>query len=268
MNPESAKTIFEQEILPTTTAPLPVVARGIVGWKDADEHADLGKSTTNDGHTLVRVTLHRGAPPVKKTDEKAANGIQILCKVGGPFYWIPAKGTPVIVLFPDGDTTSPGSGVIACSDGPSPDIQFSKTGAKLDLGPNQTFHIKAKRITLSDYSNRYITLGDEPGIKFSSPDGTGGCIQNGNIQWYAQSGGNVVSILELTSGYINILHNTSTSIGIHMNGTTITTIATTLWECGGMVLLGKGPHLVTNTALWGPTGVAGVASPSVFISPT
>src|ERR1041385_2706529 len=182
----TARKSYDQDVQPNSTEAYCPVAKGVVGWKHTDEHHDLGTSS-NDGHTFVRVTLFVGKHVTDEPVEGQAHGLEILCKVMGPLYWVPPKGTPVLVAFPDGEMDAPGSAVILGSIGPSPGIQFKGTKPKLDFGPDQDLVIKAKSLTLSDYNDNFIFMGT-PGIKIQNKDGTGVLYSGSKVQIYASSG--------------------------------------------------------------------------------
>ncbi len=98
----------------------PVCERGTVGWEGEADIADLG-TDDNGNATYIRVTLANGAPMGKPTsDEGHANGHQILCRLMMPLYFIPPRGTPCYVLFPEGRSESPGMGLVFPISGPHP----------------------------------------------------------------------------------------------------------------------------------------------------
>ena len=57
----SATSPNEHDLFRSDDEPL-VFEPGTVGWDEDDAHADLG-TATNDGNTLVKVTLFRGRDP-------------------------------------------------------------------------------------------------------------------------------------------------------------------------------------------------------------
>lgn len=92
----------------------PQIEVGVVGWNDREEHFDKGDPSGGDGerHTLVFVTLFRGKDPTEKPGDGSAQGYQIMCRLSGGVFRIPAKGTPVFVAVPHNMETQPGAGVI------------------------------------------------------------------------------------------------------------------------------------------------------------
>lgn len=92
----------------------PQVLRGTVGWDGEPSWADLGDDT-NGGITLVRVTLFRGKQVGRVIKPGAAQGHQILVAIPDGIMRIPPLGAECIVVFPDGDTQTPGAGVLLCT---------------------------------------------------------------------------------------------------------------------------------------------------------
>lgn len=192
--------------MPNRIAASPAIKRGVVGWESNDEHADIG-SSSDDGHSFVRVTLFHGKSITDEPKEGKAQGFEILCKVMGPLYWVPLKGTPVLVCFPDDDFETPGSGVILGSIGKSPDIQFSKNKVKLDLGPDQDLVIKAKTVTVTDYNDNYMYIGkgssSQPILKFNHSGGTGITVENNKLTFYTADG---TAALDITPDIVSLVN--------------------------------------------------------------
>ena len=96
----------------STTPPMaPPIQWGQVGWSaDGGVSADLGDST-NDGNTLVRVTLFAGRVPDAELDQTQAQGQQLLCQLAQGVQ-MPARGTLVIVATPEPFGHIPGGSVI------------------------------------------------------------------------------------------------------------------------------------------------------------
>lgn len=82
---------------------------GQVGWADGST-VDLGDST-NDGNTLVHVTLFAGRDASKPLDQTQAQGQEILCQLSSQLQ-LPPKGARVTVAIPDHFGTVPGAAMI------------------------------------------------------------------------------------------------------------------------------------------------------------
>ena len=182
----------DADILAKDEDPL-VFEPGTVGWSSASPHYD-----TEGGVTLVRVTLFRGKSPTTPLVAGVAQGLEVLCRIGGGMFRIPPPGTPVTVGFTSAFATMPGCGVIVCTTETSPEIQFSPTRAKMDLGPDTDLVLKARTITLSDYNNRFIHIGADGGIQVQDSDGTGIIIKSGGIAIFAVENGVMKTLLQLS----------------------------------------------------------------------
>lgn len=90
------------------------VQLGTVGWIDADDSVDPG-TATNDGVTLVRVTLYQGRDPNEELDPTRAQGTRILARNSGGEV-IPQKGSQVVVVRPAG-LNGPGCWHVVCNPG-------------------------------------------------------------------------------------------------------------------------------------------------------
>jgi len=177
---------------------------GTVGWEDGKDHYDL----VGGQPTLVKVTLWRGATPGsgKARTNGRAGGTQVLCRVSRPLNFIPEDGSEVMVALPAGYETTPGAGFIQNVTAPAPEIQHSETKAKMEFGPEVDLVIKARSVTISDYQDRYITVGPDYGIKGGAgqtasgtrQDLSGFCLKDGKWQFYvADADGYTVSALQL-----------------------------------------------------------------------
>ena len=169
------------------------LVRGTIGWAGDTEVVDLG-SSSNDGNTLVKVTLYDGADPglssvpyVAPADDSppdapppayVANGHQTLAAITLPHWLVPRFGTRVLVaVFPgEGD----GSAVIVAATGPSPLKQFSETTAKQDYS-GYDLVIRAKSVCLRDDDGNFFALDPRAGVIIG--DKTGSSIQlfNGDL---------------------------------------------------------------------------------------
>ncbi len=262
-----ARNINECDLVPPPP-PQPIIARGLVGWTDSDDHFDLG-TDDNDGHTLVKVTLNRGKADTTIPEEGKAYGHQIYAQPLGPLYWIPPDGTHVLVCFPDGEMDSLGGAFILGVTGKSPLIQFKDSRAVLDMGPTQDLIIKAKSVTLSDHNSpaQFIQVGPPPqggtsGITMCDSQGGGVTCQAGVVGVFGKGGNTLVQITETS---FEVWQKDGSFI--NLTGGNFDAFGTSAYLRGSAVYLGKIPA-VTTPALWGLTGPAGAPSTSVFISPT
>lgn len=158
---------------------------GTVGWNDGSAHFDLD---ADSGVTLVRVTLFKGRNPDQDQDpitDKLAHGHEILCRIGAPLYFVPPKGSQVMVAMAADRGLTPGAGVIFSMPIASPGTQFNDKKAKMDFGPDVELVIKAGSVTLSDYEDRFYTLGPKFGIKCGDRTGSGFHIKDSKLLLYA-----------------------------------------------------------------------------------
>lgn len=162
---------------------------GTVGWPGSPEITELG-TESNDGITLVRVTLLRhGAPQGKPTaDDGLANGYRCAVRPMGPFWRIPKRGERVLVVFPDGDWETPGNGVILGVVGASPSKAFGRKKTVLDLGEDDVVIKAGKSVTLlventdddGSMHRHQISISGQGGVQVLS-DGSGLFTKGGEI---------------------------------------------------------------------------------------
>jgi hypothetical protein len=230
---------------------------GTVGWDGADPHFD-----TEDGVTLVRVTLVRGRHPSTPLQPDVAQGHQVLCRIGGGLFRIPKKGTAVMVGFPTAFANHPGAGVIVCTTEASPDVQFSDTKAKFDVGADTDFVIKAKSVTISDYDNRFLHVGPD-GVMLQDEQGNGVVIKSGAIMIYVADSGDAKSLIQMTPGELSLLQKDTGFV--KLTGGKLTLLAnSSAGIVAGNVAIGS-PAKTQLAAMIAPS--PGVPSTSVFISP-
>lgn len=244
------------------------LAVGSIGWEGEDEHFFLG-TADNDGHTLVRVQLFSGRDISAPLNPTRAQGTKLLCHIMGGLFRIPKKDTRVYVLVPSGMEATPGAGLIIGTVEPSPTDQFTDDRAVLDFGPDVHLVIKAKSISLQDPDNRFLTVGTPrvggtPGLLFQAADGSGGVIQEGVVSWFVASGGDAKTVLQMTASKAECMTKSGGYWTVNTSG--FQAVGTSCAIQGSAVYLGKAPT-AANMCLWGPTGIAGVGSTSVFISP-
>ncbi len=174
------------------------VELGTVGWVGDAKEEDIFELGTgsNDGVTLVKVQLFRGRGDQDETEDNAkpgqARGTQILARAMGPNWYIPARGSQVIVARPAG-FDGPGCWHILGVPGPNPATQVGGTSRGepdviLDFGPKRRVIIKAHTVVLSDYNDRYFMVGPDGGIKAGDPDGSGYQLKSGTFIAYVAEG--------------------------------------------------------------------------------
>ena len=268
MTPISARSFNERTVIRPDKSPELEV--GVVGWPGNDDICSIG-TEDNDGRTLVRVTLYRGATPGDEPAPGEAAGYQVTVRTSGPLYHVPPKGTEVIVAFPGGFGMAPGSGVLLASVGPTPGIQFRGNKAKLDVGPDQDIVIKGRSVTISDYDNRYLAVGPDTGTMMADEDGTMMQIKDRQITIVVPGDDGVgKAVLLLNVDAIMMVHAAAagTSVVNMADGNMLAT-----GQQGslifGSVNIGSAASPVTAAVVApvGAPGIAGVGSSSVFISP-
>ena len=193
---------------------------GTVGWADGSAHFDIDEES---GITLVKVTLFKGRNP--DTDGAVSDGLahgrEILCRIGAPLFNIPPKGAQVMVAMAADRGLTPGAGVIFSIPIKSPGTQFSDSRAKMDFGEETDLVIKARSVTLSDYEDRFLTLGPTFGIKAGDSTGSGLHIKNSKLRFYAAVNKTGVCSLELSENKIFSMCTSSgggQSSGFKFNG--------------------------------------------------
>lgn len=242
------------------------ILMGSIGWEDESEYYFLGKGD-NDGYTLVRVQLFEGRDITKPLNPKRAQGHKIICHLSGGLFRIPKPDTRVFIAMPKGMEHVPGAGVIFATVEKSPTTQFTADRAVLDFGADVHVVIKGKSVTMQDPDFRFVSVGTPrsggtPGVQVHLPDGTGAAWQDGAYACFVQAG----MLMQMKPDAFEVWQGTgATGTFLKMGGGEFWTYGPVNKVQGSGVYLGKLPT-VDNTALWGPTGIAGVASPSVFIS--
>lgn len=237
---------------------------GSIGWDDSDDYFDLDSS---GGPAFVKVQLFRGGRDIGQTAKAGAGmGAQVLCRVMGPLFVVPSKGSIVLVAFPGGFVDAPGAGIILGQVSGTPSIQFSDTKAKLDLGDSMDLVIKARSITLSDYPgsttySRYVVIGPDNGILLQDETGSGLTIKQG--AWFA---------LTVDGGMV-IIQQSGVTVGYKGSGLIQTDNAGTITLSGntaniatGNIGLGVAPTPACPVLL-GPTGQSGIGSTCIFGTP-
>ena len=234
-----------------------------VGWDDKAEVVDIG-SSSNDGVTFVFITTYAGRTPGDPPKPGVAQGHKYIAQILGPFWRIPKKGERVLVGFPSGMETTTGAAVILGTLGASPGTQFSPTRVKLDFGADTDVVIKGRSVTCSDYGNQFIVVGPDSGIIGNDSTGSGFAVKGGNVGMWSSAGGSMATCLQLTASEASLVVNGGSLL--KLEPTKATLFGLSVYCTGGAVYLGKAPT-PANTAVWGVSGPAAVATPGVFISP-
>jgi hypothetical protein len=231
---------------------------GTVGWDGVSPHYD-----TEDGVTLVRVTLVRGRHPATPLQPDVAQGYQVLARIGGGLFRIPAQGTSVMVGFPTAFADHPGAGVIVCTTESSPDIQFSPTKAKFDVGADTDFVIKAKSVTISDYANRFLHVGPD-GVMLQDEKGNGVVMSGGAIMIYVADSGDAKTVVQMTSKELSLVQKDTGMVKLTGGNATVVASGSAAIVAGSVSIGAKAT--AATPAIIGPTP-PGAPSTSVFISP-
>lgn len=270
-NDFTAESVHEGDLLGPAPDQHFGIETGTVGWDDTPDYVEQG-TDDNDGVTLVRVQLYRGRRPRQKIEEGKAGGYHVLAQIAGPIWRIPRKGERCLVAFPGGQSQTPGAAVIFAWLDKSPSNQFNPTKAKLDVGPDYDLVLKGRSVTLTDYDNRFITVGPQ-GIYIQDKDGTGVSIANGAVVIGAVSGGSMSSVLQLTGSEATLAHGMG-FLKLAGDNADITGMNVRIQGGAGyfatlMCFIGPGAQMApgVNNALYGPTGIAGIASTTVYFSP-
>jgi hypothetical protein len=229
---------------------------GTVGWDGASPHYD-----TEAGVTLVRVTLVRGRHPSTPLTPDVAQGYQVLARIGGGLFRIPAPGTPVMVGFPTAFADHPGAGVIVCTTEASPDIQFSPTKVKFDIGADTDFVIKAKSVTITDYNNRFLHVGPD-GVMLQDDKGNGVVMSGGAIMIYVTDGGDAKTVVQMTSKELSLVQKDTGMVKLTGGNATVLANASAAIVAGN-VSVGAQATAATPAMIGPPPGVP---SASVFLS--
>ena len=194
---------------------------GTVGWDDGSAHFDIDAER---GVTLVRVTLFKGRNPTTdpSKDSARAKGQRILCRISAPLYNIPPDGAEVHVSVPAGRMLDPGAPAIIAQLTKSPGNQFNGAKAKMDLGSEYDLVIKARSITLTDYEDRYFTLGPKYGVKIGDADANGCQLKDAQWLFYTTDGAATptakTTFMMSQANGIALLHDDGKKTGMQMKG--------------------------------------------------
>jgi len=236
---------------------------GSVGWS-----GDSVVEDTSGPITLIKVTLHQGAPNGSpKSEEGYANGYQILARLSEPFFRIPPKGKAVIVMIPAGRRDCPGAAVITAIIADSPSRQFGANTAVLDFG-DQNVVIKGKSVTLfSDSDGIRSTIAALVGKVQCQVNGTGFYVSNDNKVAIKciDNDGNIKSQVLLTEDSVQLLDAAGNG-SIKLKGGDFTGQGSNMNCFYGSIGLGRFPSPATPVVV-GISGQSGVGSSSIFGSP-
>lgn len=245
---------------------------GTVGWDDGADHFDLDDTS---GVTLVKVTLfkgHNATTDGEKTTARA-RGTRILCRIGAPLFNVPPDGAQVVVAMPADRMLVPGGGVIISQVIASPGTQFSATKAKMDFGPDFDLVIKARTITLTDYEDRYLTIGPKFGFKIGDADANGCQLKNDQWLFYTTDGAatpTAVTTFQLSrDNGIGFFHNDGKKTAMSMKGGEWIGIGDSFKAMFGAGYLGVATTPVPTAGIaYSIAGPANVVSPSWYVSTT
>ena len=241
---------------------------GTVGWEDGGDHFDIDSS----GVTLIKVTLFKGRNPTTDPpkDSARAKGTRILARISAPLYHVPPDGAEVHVSVPAGRMLDPGAPVIVAQPVPSPSTQFNGTKAKMDFGPDYDLVIKARSITLTDYEDRYLTLGPKYGLKIGDADANGCQLKNAQWLFYTTHSGTAATTFMLSrDNGIALLHDDGVKTCMKMSGGEWMGVGNSFKAMFGAGYLGVAANPLPPQAIaMGPVGPANVVSASWYVSPT
>lgn len=260
----AASTIYEQDLGASDDGGSSTIEHGTVGWAGDPQVFDQQGSDSNDGYTLLKVTLFKGHPtgePMAPGVVPSANGYRILVRLSWPLWALPLAGNQCVVAFPAGLIQTPGAGILIAVPMKSPVKQFSATTSKLDL-TGYDLVIKARSISLRDDDNNLISISPEGGVRFTDKTGSGVFISGGEIIAQTQaSSGKVMCAMTLTQDTASMLcAAASPQCGIKLKGGDFTA---TCNNCNlgafGAICLGSKATPATCLAV-GPAGAPGIAT--------
>lgn len=244
------------------------IEQGTVGWNDEtgdNPHYRLEAEEV----LLVKVRLFRGYNPDRdeRPPENRAGGTPLWCRVSAPNNYVPEVGANVIVSIPAGGWTSPGAAMIIGIAAVTPPNQIGASKAKLDYGENCDLVIKARSITLTDYEDRFMTIGPRYGFKVGDADANGCMLKAGKWQFYSTDGEDdpdCKCMLELSEGLARLM--VKNADGSVISGFTSDSTA------GDFTVAGKRFVAFTDGGMLGRTATPATlisygVSPSVLASP-
>lgn len=241
----------------------PMVAElGTVGWDDDDDESYFEQGTEeNDGHTLVRIQLYRGRNPAERIRDGVAQGHKVLACPTGPLWYIPPRGTQVLVVFPGGMENVPGAGTFFVR-GKTPTGQFGPKRAKLEVPEDYDLVLKGQRVTATDWGNNFMSLSPEAGVQLSNKNGDMVQLSEGSIVAGIANSGEAATALFMTKTSFDVLQKDGSSM--KLAGGSWQAVGSSTNLVGGSVGLGIAPALPT---CGGPGGPASIGSKSVWVTP-
>lgn len=245
----------------TSFAPM-VAELGTVGWEGDDDESYYEQGTDeNDGHTLVRIQLYRGRNPAERIREGVAQGHKVLACPMGPLWYIPPRGTQVLVIFPGGMEAVPGAGTFIVR-GRTPAGQFGPKRAKLEVPEDYDLVLKGHRVTATDWGNNFVSLSPEAGVQLSNKAGDMVQLGGGSFVAGVASAGDATTAIIMTKDSLDLVQKDGSSMRLAGGNWQAVGSATNL--VGGSVGLGIAPAL---PVCGGPGGPASVGSASVWVTP-
>lgn len=265
-------------------------AWGVCGWDGDKTQADVvikGDGTDAvTGRSLVKVTLFEGRDRTKRPVAGQAQGQKIKCQLLWPLTVVPPLGMQVVLLCVGGKRGTPGCWVILGGVAAASVDQFDGDRGRLDVGPDIFLTIAAKGVTTKDHGeaespSRFPSFqtigrspaGGDPGIVCNDPTGSGFTIAKGVVGLYATDAGSppaMKAALELAGSSADnpgcsLMYNGAVILTWDDEGNASFGASKSLALVSAQVLIGAGATPMTP-AIWGPSGIAGVPSTSVFIS--
>lgn len=234
-----------QDISGFSAPPNDALKIGTVGWDGDNDVVDIG-TDTNDGRTLVKVTLFEGRDPFIPSKPGVAAGRKIYCQVGWPNFQIPPRGYAVLVGFPDGNMEPQGAGCIIFTFGKSPTKRFAEDRVNLNYGDKHLV-IEAASVTITDGKKNAITVGvpkggdADVGLGFFTAQFSGGQIGKAGVGFWGASDGDAKAVLQLTPDQVSIVLKDAGQISLKplktlISGTTV--------DLTGTVIAGVGPAAI------------------------
>jgi hypothetical protein len=217
------------------------------------------------------VQLFEGRDATQPINPARAQGYKILCHLSSTMFRCPPKDARVFVAIARGQEQTPGAGIIFASVGPTSGLTVSlqKDRAVLDFGPDTHVAICGKSVAITSPGGEFVSVGTPrsggpPGVTIQAKDGSGIVAQEGTLGLFVAQGGDAKAVMQFTPTQIQCFIKSGGYYHVDADGFFCT--GNSCWMSGGANYIGSAPTIVTP-ALYGPTGIAGVASTSVFISP-
>lgn len=157
--------------------------------------------------------------------------------------------------------------MIIGASGPVPANQFSESKAKLDFGPDYDLVIKARSITLTDYENRYLTLGPTYGVKIGDASASGAILKDAKWAFYVADAGDAKAVFELSTDKVQILQKDSKQTSLVMKDGTFCVAGEVFQAACASGYLGSAiANAATNGIAYSAAGPTNAISPSWYVS--